>query len=404
MKVILRLLVSSFLLCVGAMTPSFAATLRVGFVRMVGIDNVMPGAKRTFQSFGIPAINHGAIVFSGKAGFLQEGLYTNVHDYIQLVADNQTLSPSGAEFSSLFLSENFALPDIANNRILFYATLNGGNSGLYTFSKKLNLIADTKTFMPGTQDNFQHLSWPCLFYNGTVIFIGNRDQYYGVFGSDDMGKLKLLLNANNTHIPKGSGNFTSLTELAAAHDGDEAEYIFVGRGNNDQVGLYRFHQFQVSKIADKNTQIPDGSGGNFSNFSNISMFGQQVAFIGTGALGQGVYLAQGSQLIKIADVSDMMPGTQGRFLRFSELALGQDRVVFYAVNEFGDSGVFMYTLRDGLFKLLSVGDQINGDEVSDVSLGRFSINGYNIALRINFKNAKNVSDGIYVATAKIDEF
>jgi hypothetical protein len=403
MKMVQHLLVSSFLLLVGAMTPSLAATLHAGFTKMVDVDNVMPGAGRSFQSLGIPAINHGVIVFSGKGGFLQEGLYTNLPGYIQLVADNQTVSPSNANFHSLFFKDNSDLRDIANNRILFYAALNGGNAGLYTFTnKKLNLIADTKTLMPGGQVNFQQFSWPFLFYNGTVIFIGNSGQYYGVFGTDDAGNLKLLLNANNTHIPKGTGNFTSLTELTAAHDGDETNYIFVGTGDNNQMGLYQFHQLKVSKIADKNTKIPGGSVGNFSGFSHISMFGQQGAFIGMGALGQeGVYLFENNHLVKVADVAETMPGTEGRFLHFDQLALGQDRVVFHAVNEFGDSGVFIYTPQDGLFKLLSVGDQINGQEVSDVNLGRSSVNGDNVALRIDFKKAPQ---GIYVATAKIADF
>jgi len=166
--------------------------------------------------------------------------------------------------------------------------------------------------------------------------------------------------------------------------------------------LYQFHQFKVSKIADKNTKIPGGSVGNFSGFGHISMFGQQGAFIGIGALGQeGVYLFENNHLVKAADVADTMPGTEGRFLHFDQLALGQDRVVFHAVNEFGDSGVFIYTPQDGLFKLLSVGDQINGQEVSDVSLGRSSVNGDNVALRIDFKKAPQ---GIYVATAKIADF
>jgi hypothetical protein len=393
-------------------TTIVASTLHVGFLKMVDTNKPMPGASQKFKEFSLPALSQGIIAFVGDAGFLHQGIFTNIPGYIQLVADNKTTAPSLSldESNSLYHGPHFSkfpktdnqLPDIVNNNIIFSARIAESRSGIYNFlNNSLNLIIDTDTPMPGGQTSFSDFSYPFLFNNNALIFIGYHEDDVGVFEADAQGKLSLLFNVNNTSIPKGEGKFVGLNELIADRNGQATYYAFIGRGDHKQVGVYTSNHFLLTKIADRNTKIP-ADVGFFSDLHDIGMDADQVAFIGVGALGQeGVYLSTGKDLIKAADSQDNMPGVQGRFLHFNQLAFNQGKIVFHATSEFGDQGVFLYTLQEGVFKLLGGGDQINGQEVKDVSLGRFSLDGNNVALRVTFKDG---SQAIYIATLTISAY
>jgi hypothetical protein len=71
--------------------------------------------------------------------------------------------------------------------------------------------------------------------------------------------------------------------------------------------------FVLSKVVDTNTPIPGGSG-NFNYFLPMAISGDNVAFEGEGSSGQhGIYLFNGTTLIKVADFSTPIPSGSGNF-------------------------------------------------------------------------------------------
>lgn len=84
----------------------------------------------------------------------------------------------------------------------------------------------------------------------------------------------------------------------------------------------------ITKIADTNTAIPNGSG-NFTGFGAVSLDGQDVAFRGLGGSGQdGEYLFDQGVLNRIADTSIAIPNGVGNFMNFSPISLDSGNFAF----------------------------------------------------------------------------
>lgn len=114
--------------------------------------------------------------------------------------------------------------------------------------------------------------------------------------------------------------------------------------------------FNVSTVADKNTPIPDGTG-NFGCLvgSSISISGSNVAFWGSGfrppffCEPSGIYLFDGTTLIKVADTSTAIPDGSGTFVTFDIHPVVSDGYVAFRAKGSGtQEGIYLYdgaTLR-----------------------------------------------------------
>ena len=83
---------------------------------------------------------------------------------------------------------------------------------------------------------------------------------------------------------------------------------FLARGNAGQEGVYLFADGALSRVADRSTPIPDGTG-TFTELAEPVLSGGKVAFRVLGSSGQaGIYSFAGSGLSRVADRNTTVPG------------------------------------------------------------------------------------------------
>jgi len=112
----------------------------------------------------------------------------------------------------------------------------------------------------------------------------------------------------NTAIPNGSGNFTGFGAVSL----DGQDVAFRGLGGSGQDGEYLFDQGVLNRIADTSTAIPNGVG-NFMNFSPISLDSGNFAFVVGENNQKGIYTNLGGSLRKVVDRNTAIPSGTGNF-------------------------------------------------------------------------------------------
>jgi len=142
----------------------------------------------------------------------------------------------------------------------------------------------------------------------------------------------------NTAIPNGTGNFTSFGGPLLSG----ANVAFFADGSSGQEGFYLFNGSALSRVADLNTTIPNGTG-NFTGFGLLALSGGNVTFHGVGSSGQGgIYLFNGSALSRVADKNTAIPNGTGNFTGFGVPVLSGGNVAFFAVGSSGQGGIYLF--------------------------------------------------------------
>src|SRR5262245_51128743 len=120
----------------------------------------------------------------------------------------------------------------------------------------------------------------------------------------------------NTAIPNGTGNFTNFG-CCVLSGGNVAFLGDAGFGSSEQEGIYLFNGSALTRVADLNTATPPGRG-TFTVFDLlIALSVDIVAFLGFGSSGQqGIYLFNGSALSRVADQNTAIPNGTGNFTDF----------------------------------------------------------------------------------------
>lgn len=191
-----------------------------------------------------------------------------------------------------------------------------------------------------------------------------------------------------TKIPEGSGVFTKIDQPSFAY-GDSAQnsFAFLGYGNNNQNGIYLFQNNNIKKIADTKTDIPAGTAF-FEQFDepsfDVDLGG--VAFIGSGFLGQkGIYFFDGKTLSKMADQQDLVPEGSGKFTDFSDIDLSGQNLVFRGTDENELVGIYLYT-KTGVYKIADAKDKIEKHGISDLHIIPNSFGADQLTVQVDFSD------------------
>ncbi len=198
-------------------------------------------------------------------------------------------------------------------------------------------IVDTSTPVPGTTAGFQRFDAPAIS-NGLVGVAGYHDlplpTTAGIYTGSG-GPLTTVADFT-TPIPGGTGNFTgfaafendgpSLSAGAAAFLGDGFGTSFIQRG------IYLREGGSLSRVVDRNTPVPNGTGGNFFTIRQPALENGRVAFVGHefGGAQRGVYSWQSGSLSVIADRNTPIPKGPGTFTDVFDCDLDQGQVIFTA--------------------------------------------------------------------------
>lgn len=209
-------------------------------------------------------------------------------------------------------------------------------------------IADTRTFIPGRFERFQELGVPS-FDGGTVAFRADgASGAKGVYASTASGLSKVA--DLDTPVPGASGNFTffpppSIAGRVSVDSDGSVAFIASHSGGR---GVYTNATGVLTPLVDDTFPVPGNPGGQYGNFFRISYDGGRIAFtaVSDGFL-QGLYFADGTEVLRIADQSTPIPGGTGTFTDFGlssfvgNPSLHGDEVVFTSKGDNRQSGVYV---------------------------------------------------------------
>lgn len=165
--------------------------------------------------------------------------------------------------------------------------------------------------------------------------------------------------------------------------------------------------YTFTKVIDTLTAIP-GESSRFSNFQDVSFDGSNVAFVGKGADDEaGVYQWAGGTLSTIADQSTPRPifgsGFSSAFTDFSRLSLDNGAVVFQGKSETVEG---IYTnLGGGLEVVADATTQMPGSSVFFSQLFATGVPGFDVSISgenilfSGFGNVGGFNEGVYRATS-----
>jgi len=291
---------------------------RAGFwqhTKIVDINTQAPGIGNFGGFSRDPAISGGRIYFSGNASSntgTTVGLWSYQNGIIQSEVVNGDPGPDGlGTFGGAFGQFSFDANDIA-----FTALLTGPNGGEGVFAR----------------------------VDGTLVKIA--DPF--------------------TPIPNGIGNFAPFDLLGhplypSLHDGEVA---FLGNGSNGQQGVYVRRDGILTRIADRSTAIPGGSG-TFTGFRAPVLDSQRVLFNGLGTGQSGIYSASGGALSVVADLNTIAPGSNPPTLTFNSLddtpQLDQGNAYFVG----GSDRTALYSDEGGLQRII--------EATSALGVGQFAV-------------------------------
>lgn len=301
-----------------------------------------------FVAFSQPAVGVGNVTFTGAADHARcycRGIYNwHADEGLTIVADPSTPDPGGYGY----LDEFFTVSRDGGS-LGFTAWTSMCTHGVYVSTNigDIALVANWDTKIPGGEGAFSAFGFHVTVGEGIVAFTGGTSDHkqWGVYASQ-AGVTKIA--DKNTSIPGGTGMFTDFGDWPSTDGGCVAFYgEQIGVGQIDQKGIYTNLGGQLRVVADLNTPIPDGTG-SFTAFRSLLWPGMgidnaRVAFRGEGPGGQvGIYCEINGQLIKVIDLTEksLEAGKTLRALEIDEQCLDGNRLGFYAEFEGGTPGEY----------------------------------------------------------------
>jgi hypothetical protein len=242
----------------------------------------------------------------------------------------------------------------------------------FTFTK----IVDTSTFIPDGTGTFTEFRAPSIS-GSNVAFLGRGDGFQaGIYTSLGDGLDKVV--DTNTSIPgRINGSFDDFSDPSIS--GSDVAFLgFIDGGSRK--GIYLSAEQDLSVVADFSTPIPGGAG-NFTDFHPPDLSGDNIAFLGTDGQGSpGIYLNSGDQLTVVADRNTPIPGGSGNFISFLSRAVSGNRVAFLGSD--GDSQVGIYTSVGGSLSVVADRNTLDPASNNNFTTGFFTppaLSGDNVA-------------------------
>ena len=304
--------------------------------------------------------------------------------------------------SSLKAFSNLAINN--NNNVAFTATLPQGEKGIFTGADPVadKVIATGDSLAGSTVTNLSFLRSGLNNNNQIAFSVELADGTQGIFRAEpvtpppppqpgpsveDAFTLSKIVDTL-TPVLGGVGNFTNFSLVSI--DGDNVVFT---DGFNPK-SIYKSSGGRLSTIVDKNTPIPDGSG-TFTSFSFDSIDDGNVTFNGYGTKEQGIYIKRGeAPLSVVVDSNTPIPGSTENFSSFYGLVRVQNNVAFDAKGASGQGGI--YILQDGSLHVVADSNTpIPGGTGNFSSFGSLALDENNVAF-IGSDAGSNQA-GIYIS-------
>jgi hypothetical protein len=370
-------------------TPALAQPF--SFTRIANFSTPVPSGVGNFNALYQPSVSAGRVAFRGDSvghnndPYDWTGVYTDLPGPLTAIA-------SGSSYSgyAYVVDPSIDASTVAyKSSVPFNQVLSTWTGGVSTF------VADKGTNAPpGGSGPFDALARPSV-HAGKVAFWGfaSPPSLTGIF-TNATGPLTNTIRDGTTPIPGGAGAFTGVTDP----DFDGGHFAFFGMGSSSQQGVYLTTPAgSVSRIADRTTPVPGGSGTFFLLSTLPSFDGTDAAFQAYGTAGEkGVYRTLGGGLSMVADHSTPIPGGAGLFTGFAnEPAIDGAYVAFIGEGSSGQHGLFVGTASGGIFDIIGAGDPLDGRIVQRLDIGREAIDGQTLGFWAEFTDG---TEGVYITT------
>ncbi|HEX7184173.1 MAG TPA: hypothetical protein VF756_20260 [Thermoanaerobaculia bacterium] len=386
-----------FLALVLWMPASLALAQTVTFTKVADTGTPIPGGTGTFGSplpFQGVALDEGTVAFSASGQNDQEGVYAWSGGALRRVADGSTLMPTNGQ-----PLEFFGGPSSDDGRIVFtgYTSFIGQEGIFRDTAGSLQLVVGPNTSVPGGSGNFNSFGPSVALHGNDLVFIGGVQDFFGTHSQQGVyallsGSLVRIADLNTT-IPGGTTHFNGFRQVG--FDGSTIAFSVPIPATTADQAIYRYANGTLTRVVDTNTPVPGGTG-SFFNIGNFCVDGGNVTFIGIGSNAEfGIYEADASGTLRvIADRSTVAPGGSQTFNQFYTLSCSDGNVAFTAATN-AINPVGLYKEINGRFvKVLRTGDTLDGKTVESLSLSQESMDGSEIAFKVEFTDS---TDGLYVA-------
>ena len=345
----------------------------------------VPGGIGNFTSLGVPAIDGDDVGFSVSSG-PSIGVYKRVGGTLQMVANGSTPIPGGSGFFDFI-----GAADFSDGHVVFQGTGSGGQWGVYSdVSETLDVIADKNTPVPNDGSNFVVFGELPSISNDEIAFYGFGNVQAGIY---KWSNSTLSMAADFTTPPLGGGSFTSFRDP----DIESGDIAFTGATTLGGF-LFEITGGVITTVADTSTPIPGGIG-TFVSFEQFPDYnGGNVAGLGLDAtVNYGVYVFENGIPKMIADKNTPIPNGAGNFTQTTFMRMGADHGVVAFVGFGADQQRGIYVYANGkLRKLVDRNDSFDGHPFNSFALRRYSVEGNKIAFFTTF--ADGSGSAMFIAT------
>jgi hypothetical protein len=325
-------------------------------IKIADLNTPVPNGTGNFLSFlpGGPSLSGDNVVSYG-AGPAEQGIYLfnrrNLGNPCR-IADTNTAIPGGTgNFTGFFPLSSLIGPNpsVDGNNVAFGGQGSGQQQGMYLETSNTcgspSKIADRNTvlILPGGHTGFisGFPTNPSISGNAMAFVAESGASYQGIFLVNNFSAPSLTKIADTgTPIPGGSGNFSSFSTQDPSLSGNRLAFVANGQSGQKQVGEWDFGR-PLKKVADLNTAIPDGTG-NFTSFGAVSVSATDLALIGNGSNGAGIFdLTAGDELQKVIATGQVIGGKTITGLTMGRTGLNGDPIAFQATFDDGSQAIYI---------------------------------------------------------------
>ena len=303
-------------------------------------------------------------------------------------------------------------PTIRAGQVVFHGRGGSGQDGIYLWDgASLRVVANRNTAAPGAPGNFSRFLDTLSFDNGDIAFGASAP-------APALGGVYVILSGVLTRVWDQTTSFPGQYSPVCSGSGPSvsgAQVAFSVRYNcevlNPPGGIFvRNSGGALSTIASTTTPIP-GSTSTFTGMSFPSIHGGSVAFqgqrgSGASTLARGIYLSSGGTLSVVADKNTPIPGETTNFF---SLDMGRQPSLYVGNVLFTDEWLESGNWKGGIYlssagsvyRVIGLGDQLDGKNLSldpnfpALSTGSRSLGANNIAFTAQFADR---SAGVYVVS------
>jgi hypothetical protein len=253
----------------GGQYGAYMATIGGSLSTVADTNTAIPGGTGNFSTVAGTTISGNTVTFFGSGSGSQSGIYTSTGGTLDNIVDKNTLIPDGTGHFTGFIGYTSS-----GSTVAFGASGMMGQSGIYTSSGGvLTVVADRNTLIPSGTGKFTNLDTLPSISGSTVAFEGRGSNGQSGIYTSTGGTLAVVADTNTT-APGGSGTFTGF----GTHPEISGNTVVFGASVGSVQGIYADGSGGLTLLADTNTASPNGNG-SFVTFLDLAVSGQTVAFV-----------------------------------------------------------------------------------------------------------------------------